>query len=317
MAILLREAHVEKLASMSMALEAVEEAFRLQAEQKGDNAPRHRCRLQSGLLHVMSASLPTLGFAGLKSYTTSGGTTRFHVHLYDAVDGKLLAIMEGDKLGQLRTGAASGVATRYMARANATRLGMFGTGGQARTQVEAVCAVRSIETVHVYGRDPERRERFCSEMSRKLGVQMIPSAQPEEVVKEADIVGTATNSKEPVFKGEWLAKGTHINAVGANMLARQELDVEAVGRSSCVVVDSIEQARLEKAELAHAVEAGAFYWEDAQELGAVVVGEFPGREDDSEITLFESAGVALEDVALAGRIYKAAIDAKVGDTLPL
>jgi alanine dehydrogenase len=316
MAIFLSEAQVEKLATMAMALEAVEEAFRLQGEGKTELAPRRRCRLQNGLLHVMSASLPTLGLAGLKCYTSTEDGVRFLVHLYDAQDGRLLAVMEANRLGQLRTGAASAVATKYMARPEVTRLGIIGTGFQARAQLEAICAVRPIRQIVAYGRDQERRERFCREMSEALGLTVTPASAPEEAVRDMDIVVTATTAREPVLCGEWLAKGTHLNAIGANSLSRQEIDVEAVRRSACVVVDSLEQAKMEKGDLARAVEAEAFYWEDARELGLVVIGDFPGREDDSEITLFESGGIALEDVAFAGRIYQAARKAKLGTTLP-
>lgn len=315
MAIFLRESDVEKLATMQMALDAVEQAFRLQGEQKADNAPRRRCRVGKGMLHVMSASLATLGLAGLKTYTTVSGTARFQVLLYNG-DGVLLAVIEADKLGQVRTGAASGVATKYMARANSSRLGIYGTGWQARSQLEAICAVRPIKTIVAYSRDQENREKFCKEMTEALSIGVYPASSPEEAARDMDIVITATASKEPVLKGEWLAKGAHVNAVGSNFLSRQEIDVEAVRKSACVVVDSAEQSMLESGDLARAAEAEAFYWEDARELGLVVIGEFPGREDDSEITLFESHGIALEDVALAGRIYQAATKAKIGEPLP-
>lgn len=315
MAIFLREAEVEKLVTMEMALDAVDACFRLQGEQKADNAPRRRSRLGNGLLHVMSGSLPSLGLAGLKTYTSVDGVTRFLVHLYGA-DGQLLAIMEADKLGQMRTGAASGLATRHMARENSTRVCIFGTGWQARSQVEAVCAVRTVETVLAFSPNAEHRRQFSEEMTGKLGVGVYPAATAEEALAGADIVITATNSKTPVFQSEWLPKGVHINAVGANFLARQEIDVETVRRCACVVVDSLEQARLEAGDLARAAEADAFYWDDAQELGSVVTGEFPGREDDSEITLFKSAGVAIEDVALAGKIYEAAKAKGIGQPLP-
>lgn len=315
MSILLRESDVEKLATMEVAIEAVEEAFRLQGEKKADNAPRRRSRIDHGMLHVMSASLPTLGYAGLKSYTSVAGTTRFVVLLYRA-DGQLAAVIEADKLGQMRTGAASAVATKYMARPESSKLGVFGTGLQARSQVEAICAVRPIQSISVYSKTPEKRQAFCQEMSRVVGAELHPAASPEEAVRGMDIVVTATDSKEPVFSAGWLSEGAHINAVGANFLVRQELDVETVRRSACVVVDSVEQARLEAGDLARAAEAEAFYWEDAQELGVVVIGEFPGREDASEITLFESQGIALEDVALAARVFERAVKAGVGERLP-
>jgi alanine dehydrogenase len=317
MAIFLRESDVEKLASMNLALEAVEEAFRLQGEQKADNAPRRRNRLENGFLHVMNASLPTLGFAGLKTYTSVSGATRFHVLLYSCQDGQLLAVIEADKLGQLRTGAASGIATKYMAKEGASKIGIFGTGWQARAQLEAVCSVRPIKSIIAYGRKQEKRQNFCREMSEALSVQVTPATNPEEVVGNAEILIAATTAKEPLFKGEWLQKGTHINAVGGNMLARREIDVDTIRRSACVVVDSVEQSRLEAGDLEQAAAEGAFFWEDARELGLVVVGEFPGREEESEITLFRSHGIALEDVALAGKIYRAAVDSHVGTPLPL
>ncbi len=315
MALFLREADVEKLVTMEMALDAVERAFRLQGEGKAEIAPRRRCRLEKGLLHVMSASLPDL--AGLKSYTTVAGTARFHVYLYAGDDGRLLSIMEANKLGQMRTGAASGIATRYMARQDASRVGILGTGWQARSQLEAVRAVRQIETIVAFGRDKQRRETFCKEMTEQLGVGVYPAGSAEEAANDMDIVITATAAKEPVLRGEWLAAGAHINAIGSNSLSRQELDVEAVRRSACVVVDSLEQAKMESGDLARAAEADAFYWEDARELGLVVTGEFPGREEAKEITLFKSNGIALEDVALAGKIYHAAVAAGLGENLPL
>jgi alanine dehydrogenase len=315
MAIYLEEADVEKLVTMPMALQAVEEAFRLQGEEKADNAPRRRSRLGRGLLHVLSASLPALGFAGLKSYTTVPGKARFHVFLYGD-DGTLLAVIEADKLGQMRTGAASGVATKYMARKDAARLGLYGTGWQARAQLEAICAVRQIKTIVAWSRFQEHREAFCKEMTEMLGIEVRSASAQEEPAREMDIIVTATSAKEPVLMGEWLAKGTHINAIGSNSLSRREVDVETVRKSACVVVDSIEQAKTESGDLAAAAEFEAFYWEDARELGLVVSGEFPGREDDSEITLFKSNGIALEDVALAGRIYQAALEAKIGRPLP-
>jgi ornithine cyclodeaminase/alanine dehydrogenase-like protein (mu-crystallin family) len=316
MAIFLRESDIEELATMDLALEAVEKAFRLQGKGKVDNAPRRRCRVDKGVLYVMSASVPNLGFAGLKSYSSGAGETRFLVHLYDGKDGQLVAIMEANKLSQLRTGAASGVATKYMARENASKIGIFGTGWQARSQLEAVCAVRSIERIVAFGRNAEKCEQFCQEMTDKLGVKVTPAASAEEAATEQDILITITTAKEPLFKGAWLAPGTHVNAAGSNMLDRQEIDVETVRRSACVVVDSHEQAQLEAADLTKAAEEDAFFWEDARELGLVVTGEFPGREDDEEITFFKSLGVALEDVAFAGKIFKAAKEAGRGEQLP-
>ncbi len=315
MAIFLRESDVETLATVNMAIEAVEQAFRLQGEQSVDNAPRRRCRTGQGLLHVMSATLPTLKYAGLKSYTTVDGLFRFVVLLYKG-DGQLAAVIEANKLGQLRTGAASAIATRYMARQESIRLGILGTGFQARAQVQAICAVRPIQAITAYSRDAAKRAAFCREMTELVGIRVQAAETAEAAVREMDIVVTATDSKDPVLKGEWLSKGTHINAVGSNFLSKQEIDIEAVRKSACVVVDSCEQAMLESGDLACAAREEAFYWEDARELGLVVVGDFPGREEESEITLFESQGIALEDVALAARIYEKAVESGIGESLP-
>jgi alanine dehydrogenase len=315
MAILLRESDVENLATMDIAIESIEQAFRLRGEQKAEIAPRRRCRVDHGMMHVMSASLPTLGYAGLKSYTSVGGANQFFVLLYKD-DGRLVAVIEADKLGQMRTGAATGVATKYMSRKESSRLGIYGAGLQARSQIKAICAVRSIQTVIAYSRNPQNLEKFCKEMADSSGVKVIPAATPEEASKDMDIIVTATNSKEPVLNGEWISKGTHINAIGSNFISRQEIDIETVRKSACVVVDSCEQAMLESGDLARAAESEAFFWDDARELGLVVVGEFPGREDDSEITLFESQGIALEDVALAARIYEQAVKTGAGESLP-
>jgi ornithine cyclodeaminase/alanine dehydrogenase-like protein (mu-crystallin family) len=297
---------------MQMALDAVEQAFQHLGKKQADNAPRRRCRLHQGLLHVMSASLPSAGYAGLKIYTSVSGKTRFLVHLYNG-GGELLAIIEAERLGQLRTGAASGVATKYMARKDSSRAGIFGTGYQARAQLDALCAVRPVKTIVAYSPDADHRQNFCQEMSERLQIGVYPADSPQDVVKDIDLLITATDSKVPVFEGAWLPPGVHINAIGCNFLSKQEIDVETVRRSACVVVDSVEQAILEAGDLAKAAEAEAFYWEDASELGLVVIGEFPGREDDSEITLFKSHGIALEDVALAARVYEAALQDGAGD----
>jgi alanine dehydrogenase len=316
MAIFLRESDVEALSSMKMAIEAVEQAFKLQGEEKVYLTPRRRCQFNNkGMLHVMSSSLPTLGYAGLKSYTSLNGVFKFMVLLYKE-DGQLVAMMEADKLGQLRTGATSAVATKYMARKESSNLGVIGAGFQARTQIEGICSVLPIKDVMVYSKTTEKLQKFCKEMTETLRIEVHPAKTPEAAVKGMDIVVTATTSNEPVFKGEWLSKGTHINAIGSNFLTKQEIDVATVKKCACVVVDSCEQAMLECGDLAIAAEAGDFYWEDARDLGLVVVGEFPGREDAGEITLFESQGVALEDVALAVKVYEKAVKEGKGESLP-
>ena len=319
MALLLNEAEVTMLLPMSLALEAVEEAFRWQGEGKLTNKPRVRLPVPGGMLHVMPAALPEGRVMGLKAYATVRGAAKFVVLLFSAETAALLAVIEADRLGQMRTGAASGVATKVLAREDADRVGCYGTGWQARSQLEAVCAVRRVREIRVYGRDPERRARFSEEMGPALGVPVVPVDRPEAAAHDASILVTITSSRTPVLEGRWIAPGAHVNAAGSNALQRTELDVEAVRRAVAGVVatDSLEQARLECGDLAAAVEQGAIRWEDVRELGEIVTGRHPGRTGADQVTLFESQGVAMEDVALAVRLVARARERRVGTEIPI
>jgi ornithine cyclodeaminase/alanine dehydrogenase-like protein (mu-crystallin family) len=317
MALVLTESDVTQLLPMSLALEAVEEVFRWQGEGKLTNRPRVRLPVPGGLLHVMPAALPEARVMGLKAYATVRGGAKFVVLLFSAESGGLLAVIEADKLGQMRTGAASGVATKHLARADADRVGCYGTGWQARSQLEAVCAVRRVREVRVFGRDPGRRARFAEEMAQALGAAVIPVDRPEAAAREAAVLVTITSSRTPVLEGRWIAPGAHVNAAGSNALQRAELDVEAVRRASLVVTDSLEQARLECGDLVAALEQGVIRWEDVHELGEVVAGRHPGRTRDDEVTLFESQGVAMEDVAVAARLVARARERGVGTEIPI
>jgi alanine dehydrogenase len=316
MPLFLTEQDVTNLLTMEDALAAVEAVFKAQAAGDATNEPRRRLRAAGAVLQVMSGAVANFaeykGLLGLKSYLVTRGKARFYVNLYDAESGELLALIEADKLGQMRTGAASGVATKYLARADAKTASVYGTGWQAQSQLEAVCASRKIESVKVYSRSPENRESFCHEMSaRLLGVKFAPVDRPEEAA-DADVIITITSSRDPVLHGAWLKPGAHINAAGGNSILRRELDDEAVKRSWLIVVDSIDQAKIEAGELVTAVEKGLLTWERVRELRYVVSGEARGRASDDQITLFKSLGVAIEDVATAAVLYRKAKEQNVG-----
>src|SRR5262245_17514501 len=316
MPLFLTEQDVTNLLTMEDALGAVEAAFKAQATGAATNEPRRRLRAGGAVLQVMSGAVANFGefkgLLGLKSYIVTRDRARFYVNLYDAESGDLLALIEADKLGQMRTGAASGVATKYLARAGAKTVGIYGTGWQARSQLEAVCAARDIESVKVYSRSPENRARFCREMGAILeGVDISPVEKPEEAA-DAGVIITITASREPVLQGAWLKPGAHINAAGGNSILRRELDDEAIRRSSFIAVDSIDQAKIEAGELVTAVEKGLLTWERVKELRYVVSGEMRGRTSDDQITLFKSLGVAIEDVATAAVIYRKAKDQNLG-----
>jgi alanine dehydrogenase len=312
------EDEVRSLLTMPMAVEAVEEISRKQASGEVVVHPRRRFEFKGGkFFHYMAAADHTDGFIAMKQYTYVNGKLQFLVPLYEMATGHLLALIEADYMGQLRTGAASGVATKYMASRDAKSAAIIGTGGQAKTQLEAIAAVRKLEIVHVYGRDPMRREAFCLEMSVKTGVPVHAAASASEAVRAADIVCTATTAANPVIKGADLETGVHINAIGANHANKRELDDEAVASADVIVVDSVEQSRQEAGDLIIAFHGDESCWTGVKRLSDIVAGKVTGRTSDSEATLFKSNGIASWDLAVAMKVYKAAREKDIGRELPL
>ena len=308
----LTEDEVGRLLAMDLALEAVEAAFRKLALDEAENVPRQRCRTDHVMLHVLPAAAKTLGAIGLKAYTVSKAGARFQVTLFDPKVGGMTALIEADLLGQYRTGAASGVATKKLARPDAAAVGCYGTGKQARTQILAVCKVRRVKTVKVYGRDPERRNAFAAQLAAETGVEVVPVENPEDAAKGQDIVITATSAREPVLKGEWLAEGAHVNLIGSNFLSKSESDVEVFRRANLVTVDSKDQARLEAGDFVAALNAGVLKWEDVYNLAPVLVGKYPGRESPRDVTVFKSLGLGIEDIAVAVRLVQLARQKGIG-----
>jgi alanine dehydrogenase len=314
--LLLTEEEVQRLLTMDMALEAVEQGLRKMGLDEAQNIPRARVQTDHSMLHTMAAAAKSLGVMGVKTYVTSRkAPTRFQLSLYDGKTGALLCLMQADYLGQMRTGAASGVATNLMARPDAAEVGVYGSGKQARTQLEAICRVRRVRQVHVYSPSEERRRQFAEEMSAKCQVEVEPTARPERAAENKDMIITATTSREPVLFGHWLAQGTHVNAIGSNYIGKAELDVEVFRRCGNVIVDSKEQARLEAGDFQQPLEEGVLHWTDVHELGQVVVGRYPGRKQPQDITLFKSLGIAVEDVAVAAKVYARAQAENVGKTI--
>lgn len=318
MTLLIAEAEVRSLLTMSIALEAVEESLRQQGQGELILNPRRRIRTpDNALLHYMAAADTVHGFIGMKIYTVARGVARFVVPLFRSATGEMAALIEADALGQIRTGAASGIATKYLAKADARSAAIIGTGYQARTQLEAVAAVRRLERVRAYGRDRERRETFCREMSERIGIAVEPAASSQDAAKGADILITATSATQVVLEGAWLAPGVHINAMGANWPQKRELDAAAVDRADKVVVDSIEQAKMEAGDLIQAFGDDSSRWGAVKELAGIVAGKIPGRTHPSEITLFKSNGIATWDLAAAVRVYEMAVAQKMGKPIPL
>jgi alanine dehydrogenase len=318
MTLLLTEADVRSLLTMPIALEVVEDSLRQQGNGELVLHPRRRIKLpDNALLHYMAAGDSVRGYFGIKLYTAVRGVARFVVPLFRSTTGEMAALIEADALGQLRTGAASGVATKYLANANARIACIIGTGYQARTQLEAVATVRRLERVRAFGRDPARRETFCREMSERIGVTVEPMASGEEAVRGADILITATSATKVVLEGAWLTPGMHINAMGANWPQKRELDEAAVGRANKIVVDSIEQSKMEAGDLIQAFGEDQSRWNAVQELAQIVAGKAPGRTSADQITLFKSNGIATWDLAAAVRVYEMAVARDMGKSIPI
>jgi alanine dehydrogenase len=318
MTLLLTEADVRSLLTMPIALEIVEESLRRQGNGELVLHPRHRIKHpDNALLNYMAAGDPVRGYLGMKLYTVVRGVARFVVPLFRSTTGEMAALIEADALGQIRTGAASGVATKYLANADARNVGMIGTGYQARTQLEAVAAVRRLQRVRAFGRDPQRRATFCREMSARIGISVQPATSGEQVVEGADILITATPATKVVLEGAWLAPGMHINAMGANWAQKRELDAAAVARAGAIVVDSVEQAKMEAGDLIQAFGEDLSRWNSVQELSQIVAGKTPGRSSADQITLFKSNGIATWDLAAAVQVYEMAVARGLGQKLPI
>jgi alanine dehydrogenase len=308
----LTEDDVRALVTVKDAIASLEAMFATWSDPSTVNLPRQRARVGNGSFNLMGAAWGPRDLFGLKAYY--GG--RFHVLLFSAKNGRLQAMVEADNLGQMRTGAASGLATKLLAKPDARMVGVIGSGRQAFTQVAAVCTVRRIERIRVFSPTAEHREAFARKIKRELGIaaQAMPSG--EAAVDDADVVITITNSAAPVLRANWLKSGVHVNVAGANAAARREVDAETVLRATVRATDQVAQARLEAGEYRDLVATGRLQWHDIVELGDLVTGKATGRRGPADITLFKSLGIALEDVAFADLICRRAAQKGVGKPMP-
>jgi ornithine cyclodeaminase/alanine dehydrogenase-like protein (mu-crystallin family) len=306
------ESDVRELLPMRKAVGLMQTAFERLAGGEGLNQPRRRLILPTGsVLHYMAASDGK--YFGAKIYSTHPRHgAHFLFLLYRAEDAEPLAILEANQLGQIRTGAASGLATRYLARPDAHSLGIIGSGFQARSQLEAMVAVRTIRSVKVWSRDPSRCANFAAECSAAYQVNVVAVDRAEEAVRGAEIVVTATNARDPVLAAEWVAPGTHINAMGSNQPGRRELPAELVHRADWIAVDSLEQARMESGDLLLALDEDGWKSPKLVELKDVVVGRAIGERNPEQITIFKSNGLAVEDVISAGYVYERGLKEQKG-----
>ena len=306
------ESEVRDMLPMGKAIELMQAAFERLATGEAINQPRRRLILPTGsVLHYMAASDGR--YFGSKIYSAHARHgAHFLFLLYRAEDAQPLALMEANYLGQIRTGAVSGLATRYMARPDADTLGIIGSGFQARSQLAAMLAVRGFRQVKVWSRDPDKRNAFAVECSAAFPTKVTAVTTAEDVVRSSAVVVTATNSKDPVLSSEWVAPGTHVNAMGSNQARRREIPADLIHRADRIVVDSIEQARIESGDLLLALDENG--WSDPRivELKDIVVSK-PARERrPADITIFKSNGLAVEDVICAGYVYEKGVQERRG-----
>jgi alanine dehydrogenase len=313
----LTDQEIEGLLDMTAAIDVLDKAFRAKARGEIVNRPRVRVPLRNGTYNVLAAGWTTGGMVGHKSYLARpGGVPRpFHIQLFDADAGGAIALLEAWTLSNLRTGAASGLSARHMASPGG-EIAMIGGGLQARTQLEAAVLGTGASAARVYSPSVERRTGFADEMSERLGIPVRPADSARSCVDGASTVVTITTSVEPVLMREWLAPGVHVIAAGSNNWMKSEVDVGAMDRFDVIAVDDLEQARIESGELMRAAEVGLITWDQVVSLSDIVAGRRVGRPGPEAMTLFESQGIGLEDIAVAAAVYRLAVESGVGTQIP-
>jgi len=304
---------VRGLLPMDECIQALEDAFRSEAQGIGGSLVRQSLFFPGGRIRLMAGSAPGFDTAGFKTY---GGGANL-VLVFSVSNNTLEAIMESRALSEIRTGAVAGLATKYMAVDDASSIGIIGSGAQAKAQVQAICSVRPIKHVKVFTRTAENREPFAADLNESFDLEAIAVTTAEECITGSDIIVTATGSRDPVFDGAWLKPGAHINAIGATTPGRREIDEATVGRCDVVVVESVAQAKIECGELMLAEDRGTFQWSQAVELRHLVTGVAGVRPNNDAITLFDGLGVAMEDMAAAGVVLKKAKARGIGQELPI
>jgi alanine dehydrogenase len=312
----LTEDDVRDLLPLADCIDLMQTAFERLASGEALNQPRRRLILPTGsVLHYMAAGDGQ--YYGAKIYATNPRYgANFLFLLYRAADAEPLAILEANRLGQIRTGAASGLATRYLAPADAATLAIVGSGFQARTQLEAMLAVRKISEVRVWSRDAAKCAAFAAENTARFAVPVHAAETAEQAVRGAQIVVTATYAKDPVLSPEWVEPDAHINAMGSNQANRREIPAELVHRADLIVVDSIEQARMESGDLLMALDEQDWSSPRLVQLQDVVTGRVQARSAPGRLTLFKSIGLAVEDVIAAALVYERARAAGIGTPVP-
>jgi ornithine cyclodeaminase/alanine dehydrogenase len=322
MPIALTEAEVRTAIDMAGAIAAIEESCRQLAAGNAMFADRINMRMPRGWIRLMPAALFTSGVVGYKEFhrirqgaSRDESTVRYAIHLFDYETGAPLAQMDANYVTALRTGATAGVAVMYLAPEGATSLGIIGSGAEARTEIEAVAAVRPLRRAKVYSRDPANRERFAREMGERLGVEITPVDRPQAAIDDVEMLVSATGSTVVTLEGRGLRKGLHVNSIGSTMADQREIDPEVWAVADRIVLDTHKLLE-ESGDGIVAVQAGTVDPAQVVELHDVVAGKAPGRTSPEQTTLYKSVGTALQDVAVAHQVYQRARALGLGREIP-
>ena len=316
-AIYIDEATASKILNMDNALNLVEESFTTYARGESFNMTRQRMRIRKGALHMLPGAVPYKNVIGFKAYTSFRAGLIFKVHLYDAENGNPLAIVDANEIGRLRTGAATGIATKYMAKKESNTAFIFGGGFQAEAQLEAVYKTSNIKKAFVTTRKIENAQAFADKMSKSLGIEIIPTQNIENDLPQADIIITITTAVKPLFEHTMLnPNGVHINGAGSNALIRAEVPEKTIEAAEVLAVDSKDVAAIECGDILPSLEKGRLHWNEIVELGEITAGFRPGRVTENGITIFQSQGMGLQDIMCAEYIYRKAVAENLGKELP-
>ena len=316
-AIYIDEATASKILNMDNALNLVEESFTTYAQGKSFNMTRQRMRIRKGALHMLPGAVPYKNVIGFKAYTSFRAGLIFKVHLYDAENGNPLAIVDANEIGRLRTGAATGIATKYMAKKESNTAFIFGGGFQAEAQLEAVYKTSNIKKAFVTTRKIENAQAFADKMSKSLGIEIIPTQNIENDLPQTDIIITITTAVKPLFEHTMLnPNGVHINGAGSNALIRAEVPEKTIEAAEVLAVDSKDVAAIECGDILPSLEKGRLHWNEIVELGEITAGFRPGRVTENGITIFQSQGMGLQDIMCAEYIYRKAVAENLGKELP-
>lgn len=318
MPLLLTDREVNQLMTMQDCVGVMEDMLDQAHRGMAWLQPRSHIRTPQGYHHIMPGAVLDSGVVGLKVYTARfPGGSRFLTVLHDSETGDLLALLQGGRCSQLRTGAISGVASKHMAREDASVVGIIGTGAQARAQLEGTCAVRNITSVRAFDIIPEKAEEFAAQMSDLLGIEVTAAESAQACVEGADIAITMTTSPNPVLFGEWLEPGMHLSIMGSNHWTRREVDNDVISRVDTIVVDNLEEAKRYSGDLLFSIDQGLVRWEQVQELASVAAGQSSGRPSNDSVTMFKSHGIGVSDVAAAAFVYKRAKEEGLGTDISL